>query len=200
MSNRAAKDQGQAFPIYVVMVAGLLFLAFAFFAVGQASASRNGVQGAADAAALAAAQEAREDLALAWTENVLVPTNWQIIFNGLLGQNVFRECAAAESFAGRNKASLHGNCRPEWTPYLAYKVNATAQQPIGKSVVPGTETKFATATATAAVKPLCIILPNPDPTASLPILKCKHARIFDPYHNPADLPTAKDLFDVYLVD
>ncbi|WP_194292244.1 pilus assembly protein TadG-related protein [Streptomyces jumonjinensis] len=37
------------------MVAGLLFLALAFFAVGQAGASRNGTQSGADAAALAAA-------------------------------------------------------------------------------------------------------------------------------------------------
>ncbi|MEK8144688.1 pilus assembly protein TadG-related protein [Streptomyces sp. M10(2022)] len=46
------------------MVVGLLFLAFAFFAVGQASATRNGAQGAADAAALAAAQDARDGMRL----------------------------------------------------------------------------------------------------------------------------------------
>jgi hypothetical protein len=37
-------DAGQAFPIYIVVVGGLLFLAFAYFAVGQAAANRNGAQ------------------------------------------------------------------------------------------------------------------------------------------------------------
>lgn len=62
MTAKPRGDAGQAFPIYVVMVAGLLFLAFAFFAVGKASATRNEAQGAADAAALAAAQDARDTL------------------------------------------------------------------------------------------------------------------------------------------
>ncbi|MEK8172388.1 hypothetical protein NKH77_33525 [Streptomyces sp. M19] len=39
-SRRRAQDAGQAFPIYITAVAGLLFLALAFFAVGQAGATR----------------------------------------------------------------------------------------------------------------------------------------------------------------
>jgi len=42
------------------VIAGLLFLAFAFFAVAQAGTVRNGGQSAADAAALAAAQDDRD--------------------------------------------------------------------------------------------------------------------------------------------
>ncbi|MGV9241848.1 pilus assembly protein TadG-related protein, partial [Streptomyces nigra] len=52
-------DTGQAFPIYITVAAGLLFLAFAYLAVGQAAANRNGAQTAADAAALAAALDTR---------------------------------------------------------------------------------------------------------------------------------------------
>ena len=63
MRRRSPRDDGQAFPIYITVVGGLLFLAFAYFAVGQAAVNRNGAQTAADAAALAAAQEARDQLA-----------------------------------------------------------------------------------------------------------------------------------------
>jgi hypothetical protein len=59
---RLAGDAGQAFPIYITAVAGLLFLALALFAVGQAGATRNGGQTAADAAALGAAEDFRAQL------------------------------------------------------------------------------------------------------------------------------------------
>lgn len=64
------------------MVAGLLFLAFAYFAVGQAAVNRNGAQTAADAAALAAAQETRDGLADLWVADVLDPSKWLGIFEG----------------------------------------------------------------------------------------------------------------------
>lgn len=73
MIGRHRSDQGQAFPIYIAMVAGLLFLAFAFFAVGKASVTRNGAQGAADAAALAAAQQARDEIGPAFLGVLLLP-------------------------------------------------------------------------------------------------------------------------------
>ena len=56
-------DAGQAFPIYITVVGGLLFLALAYFAVGQATVNRGGAQTAADAASLAAAQYVRYHLA-----------------------------------------------------------------------------------------------------------------------------------------
>ncbi|MER5890280.1 pilus assembly protein TadG-related protein [Streptomyces sp. NPDC001941] len=195
MALRTTQDRGQAFPIYVVMVAGLLFLAFAFFAVGQASAARNSAQGAADSVALGAAQEARDNLALAWLANVAVPTNWQIIFNGQLGL-LGTECPAGVRYGYQNDAD-HAACGVEPGFRLAY--TGDAWKGIGKSVIPGTEQKRSHAFAKAEVKPLCTILPNPDPTMPIPLLKCKW-KIFDPGHNPTDLPTAKDLFDVYLVD
>lgn len=48
--------------MYGAVIVGLLFLAFAFFAVAQAGTVRNGGQSAADAAALAAAQDDRDQL------------------------------------------------------------------------------------------------------------------------------------------
>src|SRR5690606_38995430 len=79
---RRYDDAGQAFPIYITVVGGLLFLAFAYFAVGQAAANRNDAQTAADAAALAAAQDKRDQLAGAWVKNLLEPDRWQAIFEG----------------------------------------------------------------------------------------------------------------------
>src|SRR4051794_28092055 len=69
MRRRKYHDAGQAFPIYITVVGGLLFLAFAYLAVGQAAATRNGAQTAADAAALAAAQDLRDKLAGQWVED-----------------------------------------------------------------------------------------------------------------------------------
>lgn len=83
MPPRRYSDAGQAFPIYITVVAGLLFLAFAYLAVGQAAVNRGGAQTAADAAALAAAQDTRDQLAGVWKLDVLDPTKWQDIFRGI---------------------------------------------------------------------------------------------------------------------
>ncbi|TXS37767.1 pilus assembly protein TadG-related protein [Streptomyces sp. OR43] len=153
MTEHSRRDAGQAFPIYIVMVAGLLFLAFAFFAVGQASATRNGAQGAADAAALAAAQEARDGLGVQLLPVLREP-------NGL---NEF--LATHEYFqAGRGKATqLAFDNRSDlidfgWrTGYWQDKVTARIKThyTVGESVIPGTEKTHATATATAVIKFRC---------------------------------------------
>jgi len=83
MPPRGRGDAGQAFPIYITVVAGLLFLAFAYLAVGQAAANRNGAQTAADAAALAAAQDTRDQLAELWKLDVKDPAKWWDIFHGI---------------------------------------------------------------------------------------------------------------------
>ncbi|MFF8842695.1 pilus assembly protein TadG-related protein [Streptomyces sp. NPDC015127] len=195
MANRSTKDQGQAFPIYVVMVGGLLFLAFAFFAVGQASATRNTAQGAADAAALAAAQDAREKLTGEWLDSLADPTTWQDIFDGRIP---IEACGAATVFAEKNGAVLTEPCYSEPYPWLTYKVSVKTKKPIGDSIIPGTESEFATADAKAAVKPLCTF-ELPDDAEILPTLTCKN-KSWDLQDDPTDLPDAKDLFDVQLVD
>ncbi|MEU2155020.1 pilus assembly protein TadG-related protein [Streptomyces sp. NPDC019396] len=197
MPNRTSQDRGQAFPIYVVMVAGLLFLAFAFFAVGQASANRNGAQGAADAAALAAAQDARDKLARAWLDDYLTdPTKWQDVFDGKLGLEG-SSCPAATVFAEKNGADVD-RCVPFWRPELGYQVQVKSQQPVGKSIIPGTEATFGTASAKAVIKPLCDF-ELPDDLEILPTLKCKTGS-WDLEDSLTGLPDAKDLFDVRLVD
>ncbi|MFI6353109.1 pilus assembly protein TadG-related protein [Streptomyces sp. NPDC050743] len=188
-------DAGQAFPIYITVVAGLLFLAFAYLAVGQAAVNRSGAQTAADAAALAAAQDTRDQLAGKWVEDVLDPTKWKEIFDGAGAGN---SCWRAVQFAARNDA--HAQCaHPE---PLRYAVDVQANKPVGDSVVPGTEHMKSKASATAVIEPLCTFdLPDGNSgKGALPQLTCRD-RNWD--LNPddlTDLPKPQDLFDVHLAN
>ncbi|MFJ9813684.1 pilus assembly protein TadG-related protein [Streptomyces sp. NPDC101151] len=190
------RDAGQAFPIYITVVAGLLFLALAYLAVGQAAVNRGGAQTAADAAAVAAAQNRRDQLSAKWVEDVLDPTKWQDDFDGKvpLGPSCWR----ADQLAAQNDA--HAQCdSPE---PLTFTVTARTQKSVGKSVVPGTENFHSTASARAVIDPLCTFeLPGENAGNDvLPRLTCKD-RDWD--LNPddlADLPRPEDLFDVHLAD
>ena len=98
-----------------MVVAGLLFLAFAYLAVGQAAANRNGAQTAADAAALAAAQETRNQMAGDWLEVVDDPTKWQDILDG--DNAVFDACWRAYELADQNDATVEGCVESELFGY-----------------------------------------------------------------------------------
>ncbi|MFF9406784.1 pilus assembly protein TadG-related protein [Streptomyces anandii] len=192
-------DTGQAFPIYITVVGGLLFLALAYFAVGQATVNRSGAQTAADAAALAAAQDTRDQLAGEWMKDVLDPTKWQDVFDGK-GQGLQPSCGRAYELAQRNDAHVL-NCEPDGL--LAYRVQVETNKPMGDSVVPITSTKHSKASATAVIKSLCSFKPlAPGADADvLPRLTCKDGRYWDldPKHL-TDLPKPQDLFDVHLAD
>jgi hypothetical protein len=192
-------DAGQAFPIYIMVVAGLLFLAFAYLAVGQAAASRNGAQTAADAAALAAAQDTRDQLADKWVEVVLDPTKWQDIFDGY-APGLTLSCGRADQLAAQNAAHVDaGGCSQD---VLSYTVEVASDEPVGDSIVPGTEGMYAKASAKAVIEPLCTFeLPGADAGDDvLPQLTCKDR---DWELDPDDLtvlPEPEDLFDVHLAD
>lgn len=191
-------DAGQAFPIYITVVAGLLFLAFAYLAVGQAAANRNGAQTAADAAALAAALDTRDKLTGEWVENVLDPTKWQDIFDG---EGVgYDGCGRAAQLAAQNDATA--DCEPTLGLPPGYEVDVETTKPVGDSIVPGTEDMHSTATATAVIEPLCEFeLPGEDAGDDvLPELTCKDRNwTLDP-EDLDDLPGPEDLFDVHLAD
>ncbi|MGW2572232.1 pilus assembly protein TadG-related protein [Streptomyces sp. NPDC001537] len=198
MRRHRYDDAGQAFPIYITVVAGLLFLAFAYLAVGQAATNRNGAQTAADAAALAAAQETRNQLAGQWLDDVLDPTKWQDIFDGKLPDGV--ACLRARQLAEQNDAALDGEgcLRPE---PLTYTVTVKTNKSVGESIVPGTENQYSRASATAVIDPLCTFPPLTEGAgdATLPQLTCKGGRTWDP-NDPTRLPGPEDLFDVHLAD
>ncbi|MEU6081453.1 pilus assembly protein TadG-related protein [Streptomyces sp. NPDC047108] len=157
---RHSGDRGQAFPIYVTVVGALLFLAFAFFAVGQASATRNGAQTAADAASLAWAQDVRDELRTGLLDAVENGEPWE---DWLEGQGLLdlADCPGAHDFADRNRADVtscgaDGGLRPEFT------VEVRTQYPVGRSVIPGTEGTYGTAKATAVIEPRCRLTSGDD--------------------------------------
>ncbi|MFD7437839.1 pilus assembly protein TadG-related protein [Streptomyces sp. NPDC059861] len=193
------RDAGQAFPIYITVVAGLLFLAFAYLAVGQAAATRNEAQTAADAAALAAAQDLRDQITGEWVENLLEPTSWQAIFNGDV--EMFEDpCDRAGQLAAQNDAHVNG-CQGEGL--LGYRVDVTTDEPVGDSIVPGTEGRYATASAEAVVERRCTFeLAGGDAEdETLPSLNCEGGEKWDvDPEAPDTLPDPEDLFDVHLSD
>ena len=201
MPPRRYSDAGQAFPIYITVVAGLLFLAFAYVAVGQAAVNRSGAQTAADAAALAAAQETRDQLAGQWVEDVLDPTKWQDIFDGNV-PGLVDGCGRAGQLAGQNEAHVT-DCAPPTGVPLQYTVTVETDKPVGDSIVPGTEGKYSTAHATAVIESLCTFPPLGADAGDdvLPKLTCKNGDEWDldPLHL-TDLPGPEDLFDVHLAD
>ncbi|MEV8091552.1 pilus assembly protein TadG-related protein [Streptomyces nigra] len=191
-------DAGQAFPIYITVVAGLLFLAFAYLAVGQAAANRNGAQTAADAAALAAALDTRDKLTDNWLENVLDPEKWQDIFDG---EGVpLGGCGRAQELAAQNNATAF--CTPLTGLPPGYQVDVTTTETVGDSIVPGTENTKSKATATAVIELRCEFDPPGEDAEDevLPELRCGDTDWqLDP-DNLDDLPGPEDLFDVHLTD
>ncbi|MGW4029924.1 pilus assembly protein TadG-related protein [Streptomyces sp. NPDC004838] len=159
---------GQAAPVYIAMVAGLLFLALAFFAVGQAGATRNGAQSGADAAALAAAQESRDELgSTLWQEPVDLDFLRRLLAGEPLG-TTGAGCAAADRLAAENGTLVTpGGCTALGDGRWGFTVRVRSQKPVGDTILPGTENQHAEATATAVVEPLCAFDPDePVPTSS----------------------------------
>lgn len=145
------------------MVAGLLFLAFAYFAVGQAAAARNGAQSAADAAALAAAQDARDQLREALLGSLNEPADWPVLIQGE-AYDAARACLAAGGFAQRNDAAVAGDgCRQLSDDRQGFAVQVRTTGGMGASVIPGTENEQATARATAVIEPKCALRPDEEP-------------------------------------
>ncbi|MFI2733025.1 pilus assembly protein TadG-related protein [Streptomyces sp. NPDC018711] len=152
--RRFKGDSGQAFPVYIAVIAGLLFLAFAYFLVGQAALTRNSAQTAADAAALAAAQDARERLRDGWAEVILDPGQWGRFLEAGADTGI-SPCQQAEEFAARNEAALTGDkCELLATGEHGFKVTVSTT---------GREPHHATASAEAVIEPLCAFDP-PEPT------------------------------------
>ncbi|MFI7358510.1 pilus assembly protein TadG-related protein [Streptomyces avidinii] len=156
-----ARDEGQAFPVYVVAVTGLLFAAFAFVVVGMAGATRSDAQGAADAAALAAAREARDEAFDGINLLTLTQGDWEKIVRGDRLVDV-GACEKANAFAGMNDAtaiSCQANV-PEFT--VSVRTNDT----VGDSVIPGSEGIHGNAEAKAVIEPRCTLKPGPTPVPS----------------------------------
>lgn len=174
------------------MVAGLLFLAFAYFVVGASADQRNGAQGAADAAALAAAREARDQLVGDLLAGEL-PVNWADL---ILGQGEFSTevaCGAADEYANKNGSDVvEPGCNLYFGEYWGFTVSVETQKTLGDSVIPGTADEKGTAEATGVVVPKCLL--------SDAKLDCDGlGSLIDP-SDLGSVPDLADLFTVRLVD
>ncbi|MFF5634149.1 pilus assembly protein TadG-related protein [Streptomyces sp. NPDC012825] len=165
MTFRLHGDSGQAAPLYIAAVVGLLFLALMFFAFGQADIRRNETQTAADAAALAAAMDSRDGLEEDLHLNVLDPDWLKNLVNGVV-RSPEAGCAKASRFAAENDAQNIG-CAPLADGRWGVTVKVKSEKPVGKSIVEGTEGQHAEATATAVVESRCVFEPN-EPTEKPP--------------------------------
>jgi hypothetical protein len=140
--------------MYGAVITALLFLAFAFFAVAQAAAVRNAGQSAADAAALAAAQDDRERFFDGFLDAVHGDDDWQ---NWLHLTEVVSPsgCGAAADFAGRNDSDVVA-CEPvlrHGDP--GYTVRIRTRFDTGDTFLPGADHRHGEAEATAVVRPRC---------------------------------------------
>ncbi|MFF7676539.1 pilus assembly protein TadG-related protein [Actinacidiphila glaucinigra] len=155
MSRRFAGDGGQTLGIYIVAIAALFFLAFAYFAVGQAASVRNSAQTAADASALAAAREVRDSVREPFLDALetrdLDRLRDLLALNGMTPGNA---CGSAADYAGQNGAVVD-ECNVGGPDGATVALHTSGT--VGESVVPGTESMHARATATAVVESRCAV-------------------------------------------
>lgn len=146
-------EEGQTVGIYIVAVAALFFLAFVFFAVGQASVTRNAAQTAADASALAAARDIRDQARDGFLK-ALESGDVEELKHYLDGEKFSGgSCSVAGGYADDNKAALDSCLRVMSPP--GYTIGVHTKGVVGHSVVDGTDNMHAKATATAVVESRC---------------------------------------------
>ncbi|MGW1103246.1 pilus assembly protein TadG-related protein [Streptomyces sp. NPDC002540] len=201
MSRRTRTDAGQAFPIYVAMVAGLLFLAFAFFAVGKASALRNGAQGAADAAALAAAQETRAQFGGPFYASL--PGK---MLDSFLNSHPVLGCPAAYGLASANRATVT-DCYPIAGGLRdRIRVEVKGHDSVDSPVVRDTENVVGEAKATAVIEFRCpdweSVDFNDDGVQDMYFFTCRGGEMLEiePAKPEPWSKVSKILYDVHLVD
>lgn len=182
----------------------LLFASLAFFAFSQAAFARNGAQSAADAAALAAAQEARDTLVLDLGDAIGTDDNW-LDWLDLPGDVVIPPdgpSAAAQALAADNDASApDGAQRVVVDGYPGFHVAVVTNYTVGDSIIPGTENIQARAEATAVIQPRCEFDVDADPTKPVELVCDDETVDIDPEDfDPDDLPDASVMFSVHLAE
>ncbi|WP_405899630.1 pilus assembly protein TadG-related protein [Streptomyces sp. NBC_00727] len=206
-------ESGQATPLYIAAVTGLLFVALIFLTFGEADIQRNGAQGAADAAALAAAKESRSLLAPDLEAHLADPDYLDSVFNAAFAGVPGAACGKASEFAALNKAS-GVRCRPLTDGRWGYEVSLTSDKGMSTNVIPGTAGKKAKAVAVAVVEPRCTFIPapdsdpdeGPDPTPDTPDTPIGRVRCDDGLEWGIDpegtesMPDMADLFSVHLAE
>lgn len=202
MTGFQLDDRGSTLPIYIWLTGILLFAALAFFAFAQAASVRNGAQSAADAAALAAAQSARDELMLGLGGALEGDGNWLDWLDGRDPEGDGPAGAEASRLAAANDAKVvNGPAFTKVNGHPGYEVGVETLHTVGDTIIPGTENETAKAHATAVVQPRCDVPLDADPKKPLH-LTCDGKELdFDPEDfDLDDLPDASDLFAVHLAD
>lgn len=180
------------------MVSGLLLIAFGFFVFARAAVLRGSGQSAADAAALAAAQEARDHLFDDFLEALEDHEDEEELNDTLAAEDfaVGSACGeAAPRLAGQNNADVVSCTADE--ERRGYTVAIVTRDTVGDSVIPGTEDQQASLAATAVIHGLC---EAESASATRVELSCEDQDwSFDP-GDEDNIPEARDLFRVYLDD
>ncbi|MFI6646201.1 pilus assembly protein TadG-related protein [Streptomyces sp. NPDC050529] len=164
MTRRLRSEAGQAAPLYITAVTGLLFLALVFFAFGEADVQRNGAQTAADATALASAKDSRKLLKFDLMAHVMDRGFYTEVFNtpyvGMDG------CTTGRAF-GRMNDATSVDCHPVGDMRWGYEVELKSKKGMSANLVPGTKGKQASAEAVAVLDNRgCKFVPNPIITSS----------------------------------
>ncbi len=168
----------------------------------QAASARNGAQSAADAAALAAAQQARDELLLNLEDAIGGgDTDWLDWLDLPEGELPLEGAdAAAAELAAQNNSSLEGGAQlTEVDGAPGFQVHVVTDYTVGDSIIPGTESMPAKAQAVAVIQPRCDLAPDADPEKPVS-LDCDGVPVdIDPGNfDPDDLPDASVMFSVYL--
>ncbi|QIB48765.1 hypothetical protein G3H79_12690 [Streptomyces aureoverticillatus] len=191
-------------PLYIWLTAIILFVSLAFFAFAQAASARNGAQSAADAAALAAAQDMRDELVEGLGEAIAEGEGdeWLDWLGGDMAAGEGAEGAAA-ALAADNDAYVSDSGATEVEGYPGYDVEVTTNYTVGDSIIPGTESQHAKADATAVIKPRCDLAESADPEKAVEFV-CDGDDVpieIDPDDfDLDDLPDASTLFSVHLAN
>ncbi|MQS07969.1 hypothetical protein [Streptomyces alkaliphilus] len=169
----------------------------AFFVFAQAATLRGSGQSAADAAALAAVREARDNL---YEEFLTALGDERVGLSEIIAGESFAvgsACEEAQRLAARNGAALVG-CSP-LSGRLGYAVIIETNDAVSQTVIPGVGSQRARAEATAVMESLCEVR-NGETEDDLPGLSCEGGSWeLEPDEGASGI-NPRDLFSIHLED
>lgn len=147
---------------------------------------------------MAAAQDTRDELMTDLQGAIGQDDDWTKWLSGQDAQGAGASAAAAQ-LAAANDSTVLSIAPTVVNGYPGYQVAIETRYTVGKSIIPGTETRRARAEAIAVIEPRCTFPTDADPKR-LVHLDCDGQSVdIDPAHfRSDDLPDASVLFSVHL--
>ena len=150
---------------------------------------------------MAAAQDSRDELVDGLMGAIGTDDHWLDWLNGDKFHGTGAS-AAADRLAAENDSTVLGGAQPTVVNgFPGYHVEIETRYTVGRSIIPGTETRHAKAQATAVIEPRCTFATDADPT-KLVQLDCDGDLVdIDPEDfDSDDFPDASVLFSVHLAE